>query len=333
MKEYKIGVVGGSGYIGSMLANELSKRFQVRVIDKVPIPAYLQGRVEYKECNLLNFEKTDQALNGLDLVIHTAIIQIPLITEKKRLGYEVNLLGTQNVCKSVDESTSIKGMILSGTWHVFGERKLQGTIDESFGFRPDHVEERARLYALSKIAQEVIMRFHDEMSEKTFGIIRMGTVLGEGMPEKTAAKIFIQQALKGEAMTPFKHSMYRPMLYVDLNDVARAFEMYATRILTGKNQKEVNSLSHIVNLYWPEPITIIDLAHIIKEKVIKQTDGKIRPRIRVVDEGKPLLFTPGDKKKIKVNLDNLYKLLGLRDLQDPRNSLEEITKAMIRKIS
>ena len=35
---------------------------------------------------------------------------------------------------------------------------------------------RARLYALSKMAQEAIVRFYDEMSNKIFGIIRMGTV-------------------------------------------------------------------------------------------------------------------------------------------------------------
>jgi nucleoside-diphosphate-sugar epimerase len=36
------------------------------------------------------------------------------------------------------------------------------------------------------------------MSEKIFGIIRMGTVLGDGMLEKTAANIFIERALRGE---------------------------------------------------------------------------------------------------------------------------------------
>jgi len=50
---------------------------------------------------------------------------------------------------------------------------------------------------LAKIAQESIVRFYDEMSEKVFGIVRMGTVLGEGMPEKTAANIFITNGLRG----------------------------------------------------------------------------------------------------------------------------------------
>ena len=67
---------------------------------------------------------------------------------------------------------------MCGTWHTIGERDLRGTVDEEFGFRPDKVEKRARLYALSKIAQESIVRYFDEMSEKVFGIIRLGTALG-----------------------------------------------------------------------------------------------------------------------------------------------------------
>ena len=78
---------------------------------------------------------------------------------------------------------NIGGIILASTWHIMGEREFDGIINEEIGFRPDKVEDRARLYVLSKIAQEVITRFYDEMSDKVFGIIRMGTVLGEKMPE------------------------------------------------------------------------------------------------------------------------------------------------------
>ena len=100
---------------------------------------------------------------------------------------------------------------MSGSWHTMGERKLRGIVDEEFGFRPDKVEDRARLYALSKIGQETIVRFYDEMSAKTYSIIRMGTVLGADMPKKTAANIFIENGLVGKPLTPYRHSLYRPV--------------------------------------------------------------------------------------------------------------------------
>jgi len=330
MLKYRIGIVGGSGFIGISLAKHLSKTFQVKVLDKNPIPDVLKNRVEFGYCDIQKYDEVELGLNNINLVIHVAIIQIPLINEIKRLGYEVNIIGTHNVCKVVDESPSIKGMILSGSWHVFGEKELKGVIDEEFGFRPDKVEDRARLYALSKITQECIVRFHDEMSDKIYGIIRMGTVLGEGMPERTAANIFITKGLNGEALTPYKHSMYRPMLYVDIGDVCKAYEVYARKILGNKVCEEGNSLAHIINLYWPEPVTILELATKVREAVIKYSQGKIKPKIRVVDTGKPSLFTYKDRELLKVDVNKSTNFLGLKKLTNIERSIEKIVKGRIK---
>jgi hypothetical protein len=35
---------------------------------------------------------------------------------------------------------------------------LEGVVDEEFGYRPDKVEERAKIYALSKVCQESVVR-------------------------------------------------------------------------------------------------------------------------------------------------------------------------------
>lgn len=226
-----IGVVGGSGFIGGSLANYLGRNFKIKILDVIPPRFQLGDNVSFYRCDIRRYDEVERAFKGVNLVIHAAIIQIPRINEAKRLGYEVNVIGTQNVCRAVDSLPNIKGLILTGSWHTIGERELSGVIDETFGFRPDKVEDRARLYALSKIAQESIVRFYDEMSDKVCGIIRMGTVLGEGMPEKTAANIFIERGLRGESITPYKHSMYRPMLYVDINDICKAFEIYAKKFL------------------------------------------------------------------------------------------------------
>jgi UDP-glucose 4-epimerase len=238
----------------------------------------------------------------------------------------VNIIGTQNVCKAVEENPNVEGMIIAGSWHTVGEKELKGIIDEEFGFRPDKVEDRARLYALSKIAQESIVRYYDEMSNKIYGIIRMGTVLGEGMPEKTAANIFIDRGLKGETITPYKHSMHRPMLYVNIGDICRAFEAYTKKVLGNEIEKRGNSLADIVNVYYPEPITILELAWIVKESVMECTGGKVRPKVEIVDSDVPPLFTEEDKNRIKVDVSKAKKLLGLDKLVSPRESIREIVK-------
>ena len=324
MKKHRIAVVGGSGYIGSAIADRLSNNYSVTVLDKNPLPTRLSDKVDYVQTDILNVEEIKKSFEGTDLVVHTAIVQIPLINEQKRLGFQVNFLGTQNICRAVDESSSVKGMILSGTWHVFGERGLDGIVDESFGFRPDKVETRARLYALSKLSQEINVRYYDEMSAKIYGVIRMGTVLGEGMPEKTAANIFISKGLNGEPLTPYKHSMYRPMLYIDIKDVCEAYAKYSEKILNGQIHKEEDALAHIVNLCLNEPLTIIDLAQIVKEGIAELTKGRLNPKIDVTDTGQAVLFGASDKLKLKVDNSKIRSFLGIRKLTSPEESLKRI---------
>jgi len=330
LNRWVIGITGGSGYIGSSLAKHLEYSFDVRLLDVRRPTQRFQGSVSFQFCDVRNFEEVKRSLEGVDLVIHTAIIQIPRINKEKKLGYEVNFLGTQNVCKVVDENPRIKGMILAGSWHTVGERELKGMIDEEFGFRPDKVEDRARLYALSKIAQESIVRFYDEMSEKVFGIIRMGTVLGEGMPEKTAANIFIENGLKGKPITPFKHSMFRPMLYVDVGDICKAYENYVKKILNEEVKKEGNSLIHIFNVYYPEPLTILELAKIVRDSIVKCSNGRISPKVEVVDTGRPIIFSEEDKKRFRVNVSKALNLLGLGRLKSPKETIERIVKLRLK---
>jgi len=334
MRSHKwlVGITGGSGFIGSSLVNYLARLFDIRILDISPPKQKFGGNVSFQVCDIGDFEELKRSLQDVDLVIHTAIVQIPLINEDKRLAYRVNFLGTQNVCEVVDKSQNIKGMILAGSWHTIGERELRGVINEEFGFRPDKVEERARLYALAKIAQEAIVRFYDEMSDKTFGIIRMGTVLGDNMPEKTAANIFIDNGLKGKPLTPFKNSMFRPMLYVNIEDSCQAYEIFARRILTSEPKKIANSLDHVFNLFYPEPITILELAETVRETIMKCSDGRIEPKIEVVDTGYPSLFGEEEKKLIKVDISKALRYLGFQGLRSPKESIEQIVKMRINRV-
>jgi UDP-glucose 4-epimerase len=170
-----------------------------------------------------------------------------------------------------------------------------------------------------------MVRYYDEISDKVYGIVRMGTVLGEGMPEKTAANIFIENGLKGKPLTPFKHSMHRPMLYVDVNDVCYAFEAYARKILEGEAKKG-NSLDHIINVYYPEPITILELAEIVKNAIAKLTNGIVVPRIEIVDQGTKQLFHENDKIKFKVDITKSFKILGINKPTHPRETIERIIR-------
>lgn len=326
MDKYDVLIVGGSGFFGSHLARHMSEVFEVKVLDVKPLPEDLSDEISFQKCDVRRYESVKSGVEDSRLVVNTAIIGIPLINAEKQLGYEVNVLGTENVCEAVSESKYTAGLILTGTWHVFGERGLKGVIDEEFGCRPDKVEERARYYALSKTVQENIVRLYDEGLDKIYGIIRFGTILGEGMREKTAANTFISNALEGKPITPYKHSMYRPMLYVDLDDACRAVESYAKKILNNEVEERRSSLAHIVNFAWPNPITILELAEIVKDAITKRSDGKLVPRIEIVDMG---LSNHGEYSKegsMKLTLKKAMSFLGIKEFTEPRESIEKLVK-------
>lgn len=324
MNRPKIAIIGGMGYIGSSLGKHLASKFDIKVLDLKKPQKPIGYPCSFETCDVRKYETVRQSLEDVDLVIHTSIVQIPIINEQKKLGFEVNILGTQNVCKAVSENTRTRGLILSGSWHSIGEKHLQGVVDEEFGFKPDNVEERARLYALSKISQETIVRYYDEMSNKTFGIIRMGTVLGEGMPEKTAANIFIENALKGQPITPFSSSMFRPMLYVDVEDVSRAYENFANKILSEPKSENTNSLAHIFNVYYPEVVTILDIAIMVRNATTKLSNEEISPEIQIVKSAQPSPFTDSEKTLIKPNINKALHALNLGRLKSPQESIERL---------
>jgi nucleoside-diphosphate-sugar epimerase len=322
MRQERIAIVGGSGYVGSAIASRLAQGFKTLIVDQRP-PS-VDAKIEFRQCDIRDPDSVRKCLEDTDLVIHTAIVQIPEINSEKKRGYEVNVEGTQNVCEAVEINPTTRGLILAGTWHTIGERAINGMIDEGFGYRPDKVEERARLYAISKILQESITRYFDEVSSKIFGIIRLGTVLGERMPTKTVASTFIENALGGKPITPYQHSMYRPMLYVDINDVTRAFDSFARLMLDEKLAKGGSSLHHVANVVYPEPITIRELAMVVRSEIISQTAGKVTPTIEIVDNKVPRLFGPRDKSKFEVDVTKAKSLLGLRELISPQESVRRI---------
>lgn len=331
MVRYDIGIVGGSGFVGSSLARHLSRSFKVKVLDKTHFPASVDGVADFQCCDVTDYDEVENGIRDVEIVIHTAVVQIPLINEIRRQGYEVNVLGTQNVCEAVDRAEATKGLLLTSSWHVFGERDFRAPVDEAFGFRPDKVEDRARIYALCKIAQEAVVRLYDEMSPKIYGIIRIGTVLGEAMSEKTAANIFISNALLGRPITPYRHSMHRLMIYIDVVDVCKAFEAYVKDILESPPDKKGGSFSHIVNVFWPKPISIIELANMVRGKIVKCTEGKISPRVDVIDTGDPILYKDTEEKTLTVDVSRADDLLGARTLTSPEKAIERIIKARLCK--
>jgi len=145
------------------------------------------------------------------------------------------------------------------------------------------------------------------------------------MPEKTAANIFITNGLQGRPITPFKHTMHRPMLYVAINDVCKVFQLYIEKIIKGRLPTEPPDTG-IYNLFYPKPITILDLAQIIKEAITQQTQGKVTPTIEIIDKGLPILFNPNEKETLNVDIRKTKNFFRIKKLKSPKETLYEIVR-------
>jgi nucleoside-diphosphate-sugar epimerase len=323
---YTVGIVGGSGFVGQHLTERFSSTYDVKVLDVRQPPSRGRTGARFCPCDVRRCSDVEKGLADVDLVIHAAIVQIPLINEQPKLGYEVNIVGTQNVCQAVVSNERIKGLILAGSWHTIGERELRGLIDEEFGFRPSKVEERARLYAFSKIGQECIVNFYGALSGKSFGILRTGTVLGEGMPNETAASKFIESGLRGEPITPYSHTMFRPMLFVDIRDVCSAYEKLVAEMLTTRFTEGARREVSTINLYYPTPVTIIELAEIVRRATSEHSPRGHSSRLKMVDTGQKPLFNKNDKSKFRVDITKAAKLLGMKRFRSPQDSIEEFVR-------
>jgi len=113
----RILVTGISGFISSLLIPELEKEgYEVFGIDnRIP---------ENSPSNFIQADITDykqlEKVQAADLLIHTAAIAAPNIcNEKPQLAYNVNVLGTYNICRWA-VTHDIKKTLFISSAHVYG---------------------------------------------------------------------------------------------------------------------------------------------------------------------------------------------------------------------
>ena len=88
-------VTGGSGYFGTVVAEQaLARGDQVRIFDLNP-PALTQGEVEYLAGDIRDLAAVRSACDGVDVVLHN-VAQVPLARDRE-LFDSVNVVGTANV--------------------------------------------------------------------------------------------------------------------------------------------------------------------------------------------------------------------------------------------
>ena len=128
MKNRRVAITGGAGFIGSGLAYELAVNNRVIIIDDLST-----GRIEniaglideenvtFIQSSILDLHLLEEAFNGVDFAFHQAAIpSVPRSIEDPLSTNNVNITGTLNVLIAARDS-KVKKVIFASSSSVYGD--------------------------------------------------------------------------------------------------------------------------------------------------------------------------------------------------------------------
>jgi len=247
----KIGITGGSGFIGHQITSLLlEKNYKIKSCDlHKPKKNFLKNKnYKFKKINLFDKKKLENFFSDVDCVIHLAASLGVLNTEKNPLEcLDVNILGTKAVLDVVRKN-KIKKIIFSSSSEVYGDQE-KFPIKESSEFK---IKSN---YALSKITSEFFVKSYSKKFGFNYNIVRFFNVYGINQKTNFVMSKFVDQALKSTKLSVYGNGK-QVRSFCNVEDAARGL------LLVMKKGKK-NEIYNIGNN--DEPISMLNLAKKIKK--------------------------------------------------------------------
>lgn len=164
----KIAIIGGSGFVGSRLIEELKKsENNLKNIDKQQSPFFNNITAI---ANVLDKEAMVRELSGQDIVVLLAAEHRDDVTPKT-LYYDVNVQGMKNVLEAMDVN-GIKRIVFTSSVAVYGLNKVNP--DEK------HPVDPFNEYGITKWqAEEVLQEWYKNDNSKNINVLRPTVIFGE----------------------------------------------------------------------------------------------------------------------------------------------------------
>lgn len=216
----KILITGGTGFLGSYILKELVEQgYSVRAIrrntSKFPfyIPAEVFQKVEWVEGDVLDVVSLEDAMEGIDTVIHSAAIVSFHKRDRKHM-YDINVNGTANVV-NVALQKNIMRLVHISSIAAIGRTTHGGTVNEETKWQDSKANTH---YAKSKYKAELeVWRAISEGLNAV--ILNPATILGYGDWHSTSCSIFKR------VYDEFRWYSTGHNGFVDVEDVAKVVVM------------------------------------------------------------------------------------------------------------
>jgi len=152
-------VTGGAGRLGTIVVETLvGQGFSVSVFD-IPqanfeqFSKYSDSQVSILEGDITDYMEVRKALKEVDGVIHLASLLPPKSEENRDLTMRINVEGTQNIVRAMNESDPNIPLIFSSSVSVYGE-----TFKDKPPISEDHALVSLDVYSESKILAENVVK-------------------------------------------------------------------------------------------------------------------------------------------------------------------------------
>jgi nucleoside-diphosphate-sugar epimerase len=221
IRDQRILLTGGGGFIGSALAERVVEHNQVVVFDNGHRDSLKDKKIathpnlRIVRGDVLDPEAVRNAIKGCDLVVHLAAIAgVDTVLRMPVTTMQVNIIGTYNVLEAARSIPSLKRLIDFSTSEVFGSYayKVREADLTSLGA----VGEARWTYAVSKLATEHLAHNYHRQYGLPSVSIRPFNIYGPGQVGEGAIHRFIMQALRGEDLTIHNDgSQIRAWCYID----------------------------------------------------------------------------------------------------------------------
>jgi nucleoside-diphosphate-sugar epimerase len=226
----RICIIGGGGYLGSVLAERLLRKgYTVRIFDtfifgkeslarleKTDVLRDSTGSLDIYDGDMRNTSDVINALVGVDAVVLLgAVVGDPASSKYPVATFEVNYLAAQAIAE-ICAYLNINRFLFSSTCSVYGQSDQGVVADENTPLNP------VSHYARTKIeAEGALLRIPSPNFAPT--IMRMSTLYGPShrMRYDLVVNTMMMKALTTGKITVFGGEQWRPLLCVD--DAADAF--------------------------------------------------------------------------------------------------------------
>lgn len=297
-------VVGGAGYIGSLLVERLlEKGYRVRVLDSLlygdePLrPVRNHPDFELIVGDARNIQDVVRSVRGMESIIDlAAIVGDPACDQDRGSALETNYAATRMLVE-IAKGHGISRFLFASSCSVYGATDVE--MDENASVHP------ISLYGQTKVDSErALLDANSDTFHPT--ILRFATVFGLGYRPRfdLVVNLLIAKARQEGVITIYNGQQWRPFIHVrDLVDaVVRVLESPA-RLVGGEIFNVGDSrLNH----------TLTEVADVIRGAF---PDVRVEP----VDNS--------DRRNYRVSFEKLQKRTGFSARYTLRDGVEELSKA------